>query len=110
MHKALIETTGRFGLIDISGGQTVRSRRPNVVIYTHFLQQRFAIKQIRVLCSTLKEEATDEQFVAYLKESDGDVELATKSFLAAFDAEYSGEIERAPARRKPPAAAKAGEG
>lgn len=88
MIKILAETKGAFQLNDMAhhAGQRLRSHRPGVVENTHFIQDRIGRGQIRVI-SELKPEATDSDFVGYVKESDGDMQLAIDAFLAEFGAE-----------------------
>lgn len=84
MKKLLVETTGNFSLIDGTRGLVdIRSTRPTVVVSTSFVQNRIALGQIKVLAE-LPEEATDEDWVKFLEESDGDVDLARESFVSSF--------------------------
>lgn len=102
--KALIETTGHHGLFDVIGGQRADCRRPSVVVFTGFFQERQSIGQVRTLCATLRDEATDAEFVGYLAASDGDMELAVSSFIAAFGTEDKTPVsKKAGTRRGAPA-------
>lgn len=84
MSKLLVETTGEFELVDFDQrGAIVAHDRPSVVMATTFIQSRTSLGQIRVL-DTLTDEATDEEFAKYVKESDGDLELAISSFKTAY--------------------------
>lgn len=87
MIKILAETKGSFQLVDLTyKGQLIRAQRPCVVENSNFVQDRIGRNQIRVI-SELKDEATDAEFVAYLTESKGDMDLAVDSFLSEFGKE-----------------------
>lgn len=81
--KYLMETKGQFQLVDYATDNTIQADRPSVIEMTRFFESRVALDQIRVL-GKLKDEASDEEFVKYLAESEGDMELAVDSFLSAF--------------------------
>lgn len=84
MSKLLVETTGDFELVDFDqNGAIVAHDRPSVVVPTTFIHTRTSIGQIRVL-DTLTDEATDEEFAKYVKDSDGDIELALSAFKTSF--------------------------
>lgn len=82
--KILAQTKGEFLLFDTATSQEIPHNRPAVVDRSHFFDARIAIGQIQVLHPELKDSATDEEFKKYLKESDGDIDLAVESFLSAF--------------------------
>lgn len=83
--KLLIETTGNFKLLN--GGFEIPENRPCVPpVINHFIQSRISLGQISILAK-LKDEATDEDFLGYFKEADGDSVLAVASFEAAFGLE-----------------------
>jgi hypothetical protein len=84
--KMLVVTTGQFSLQCMDSKQVIHSARPCVIFQTEYLSNRLALKQWRMLAH-LKDEATDEEFVEYLKESGSDRELAIQSFIAAFGAD-----------------------
>lgn len=82
--KVLLETTGKFSLTDPSARNVViRSSRPTVVEKTTFVHQRAILGQLRHL-GDVNDDATDAEFKNYLTESDGNVQLAIESFLAAY--------------------------
>lgn len=84
MTKLLVETTGPFELVDYSEGMTIIAHdRPSVATNSTFVQSRTALGQIRVL-DNLTDEATDEEYAKYLKDSDGDQELALSAFKSAY--------------------------
>lgn len=82
--KLLAETTGAFGLIDLSTGQSLKSHRPSVVPLSGFLTARIALGQVAKVAD-VPDDATDEDFEAYWLDSDGDKDLAVASFLSKFD-------------------------
>lgn len=90
MIKLLAETKGAFQLNDMAhhAGQRIRSHRPGVVENTHFIQDRIGRGQIHVIAE-LKDTATDADFVGYVKESEGDMQLAIDAFLAEFGTEVA---------------------
>lgn len=87
MIKLLAETKGSFQLLDLGHhGQSIKARRPSVVVNSNFVQDRIGRNQVRVIAE-LKDEATDEEFASYLRESDGDIALAVDSFISEFGKE-----------------------
>ncbi|MER8983964.1 hypothetical protein [Mesorhizobium sp. M0843] len=87
MNKLLAETKGSFQLHDLAHmGQRLRANRPGVVENTFFIQDRIGRGQIRVIAE-LKPEASDDDFIGYVKESEGDMQLAIDAFLSEFGAE-----------------------
>lgn len=83
--KLLVRTTGPHMYLDIANGQEINAFRPSVVERTVFTQTLLAAGKIDLNSANLKDEATDEEFVKYLKDSDGDVDLAVSAFLKAFN-------------------------
>lgn len=83
MSKMLVATTGEFSLQCMDSKQVIHSSRPCVITPTEYLQNRLALKQW-VMLAHLKDEATDEEFVEYLKECGSDRDLAVESFVSAF--------------------------
>lgn len=94
----LLETTGSFQLID-ELGQLVPAHRPAVVEFSNLLQSRAVKGEILVVSNRLKTEATDAEFAKFWSESEGDRELAIKSFLSAFELEAE-VVESAPKTTK----------
>jgi hypothetical protein len=82
--KALVETTAPILIMDSLTGDVVEWNRPSVVTWSSFLEGRAGARQIRVLNPHLKDETSDADFVQYLKDSDGKMDLAVASFLAEF--------------------------
>lgn len=82
--KLLAETTGSFGLLDLSTGHALNSHRPSVIPRSPFIDSRIALNQI-VKVADVPDEATDEAFEAFWNESDGDRDLAVASFLSTFE-------------------------
>lgn len=86
MSKLLVETTGEFMLVDYDQkGLIIEHNRPTVTEPTTFVQTRTSLGQLRVVAE-LTDEATDEEFAKYVKDSDGDIELAVDAFKTSFSA------------------------
>lgn len=84
MSKLLIETTGDFMLMDNSTGAEIHWNRPTVCPRSNFIGARTAMGQIKVLSNELSEDATDEEFGAFLLDSKNDKELAVSAFISKF--------------------------
>lgn len=97
MTQVICETTGDFQLVDYGNeGRIVPAFRPAVATLTSFLSQRAAAGQLRVIAN-VSDEATDEEFVAYLKDSE-DVSLAIAAFTDAYSVESKAAAKPAPAK------------
>lgn len=96
--KLLAETTGPFGLLDLSTGHTLNSVRPSVIPRSGFIDARIALGQV-VKVADVPDEATDEEFEAFWRDSDADRDLAVASFLSKFDPDAAKE-PAAKAQRK----------
>lgn len=83
--KMLVETSGQFQLQDMNVNPLISAHRPTVVENTNFVQHRVALDQIKIL-GKLKDEATNEDFMGYMKDSE-DVALAVASFMSKFGLE-----------------------
>lgn len=81
--KLLVQTTGAFSLIDPITGDDVMRRRPSVVRSSTFIGDRVARGQIKVFSNELSDDVTDQVFADWLKESDGNIDLAVASFVEA---------------------------
>lgn len=81
--KLLVETSGKFQLFVPGDGQFAHANRPSVVVPSHFFDQHVARGRLKLL-HQLKDEATDAEFFAHLKESKGNVELAVAAFLSTY--------------------------
>lgn len=58
---------------------------PRVVVWSHFLEARTGKGQLKILASDLPELATDEDFQAFLADSDQKEDLAVASFVSQFE-------------------------
>ena len=96
MKKLLIQTSGQFGLIDTATGTDISAFNPTVVSASPFINLKVDAKVIEVMWE-LKPEATQEDFLGYLAESEGDTELAVESFLSKYgvDEEDTEEVRAA---------------
>jgi hypothetical protein len=81
--KILAETTGEFMINDLSTGDALYSSRPGVIELSPFIESRIAINQIRKV-EDVPDEATDAEFEAFWRDSDGKRDLAIDSFLSKF--------------------------
>lgn len=77
----LIETTGKFLLIDPFFRKEIAHDRPTVVKFTSFIQDRLANGQLNLLAGDIGDERTDEEFLAYWLENP---EIAVEAFLSEF--------------------------
>lgn len=83
MKKILAHTTGKFMLLDGMSGDELDAFRPSVVRQTPFINTRVGLNQVEIVAE-LKREATDAEYVRFLKEADGDFDVANESFLAVY--------------------------
>jgi hypothetical protein len=95
--KLLVETTGKFMLLDLGGNQQVPSQRPGVVARNTFIETRVAGDQLTIL-GQVSDEATDAEFAKYWAESE-DRDLAIESFMAAYPHEPKPAPAPAPKKR-----------
>ena len=84
--KQIIETTGSFQLYLPAPGFFAQAHRPSVVHIAAFFEQHAAAGRIRVL-GQVNDDATDEEFVKYVEDPKGDMDLAVAAFISAFPAE-----------------------
>lgn len=96
--KSLIQTTRPILLIDPTTRQIVTHNRPHVVDFSSFFEARTGKGEIKVITADLPAAATDAEFEACLKDSDGDVELAVAAFLSI----VAPEPEQAPKPKPKP--------
>lgn len=90
MTRSILETTGDFQLIDFETNTLIRFQGPTLVEQadTAFIQARITIGHLKLI-GVVNDEATDEELLKYIKESDGNYELAVASFMSAFPVEGS---------------------
>lgn len=84
MAKLIVQTTGNFMLIDPVNRAEIDADRPTVVVRTNFVSARAALGQLEILSTDIRDDATDAEFVEFLKGSDGNVILAVASFVDSF--------------------------
>lgn len=106
--KNIVKTTGDFSLRDTTHRLIdIKMKRPTVVFPTPFVQERIATGALELL-GVVNDDATQEEMLEYLKESEGE-ELAIASFLSAFPVEKPSIVPPpipAPAEAKPAQVAK----
>lgn len=83
-QKIIVATTGPFALMDFSTGDEAHHARPSVVTKSQFINQRQGLGQLKVLSNVLRAEATDAEFVKYLKDSE-DENLAIAAFVEKYE-------------------------
>lgn len=98
--KVLIETTGEFMLVDPHVRFEIPADRPSVAQPTPFIHDRAARGQIRILATDLPANTTDEDFLGFWMESDGEQELAVASYLSQFEVEEKPAPKRGRGRKK----------
>jgi hypothetical protein len=97
MKMLLVETLGRFMLLDPNNLVEIRSKGYTVVPFTNFVD---AMRGDRLtVIAELKDTATDAEWRNYVTESDGDLELAKASFLSSFGKDAEPQLP-IPAPRK----------
>jgi hypothetical protein len=102
MHPVLVETTSDILLVDPHSGDLIENNRPSVVAWTSFVEARIGVGQIRLIAGRLIETATDEEFLKYFAECEGNLDLAVESFLSEFElVEAVGEKSETTATTKP---------
>jgi hypothetical protein len=92
--KLLVETTGPFQIYYPIPEQFARADRPCVITQSNPMSVAIAEGKLKLL-GTVNDEATDEEFLAFLKDSKGK-DLAVASFLSKFSDD---EPEPKPARK-----------
>lgn len=80
--KLLVETTKKISLLT-DMGESIGSSTPHVVADASFVERRIARKELRII-GTVSDEATQDEFIEYLRASEGDRALAVAAFLDAF--------------------------
>lgn len=86
--KIVVKTTGSFSLIDSLHGQEIPKDRPVVVYHSTKVAQFLKRKQVEKVCDIPKdvwEEATDEGFVPFWTESQGDEDLAIAAYISSLE-------------------------
>lgn len=81
--KAIVKTTGNFGLYDLAFQQGIEANRLAVVKITPFINMRMGLGQISTVKGDIPEGANDVDFQKFLEEAEGDQELAIESYLAS---------------------------
>jgi hypothetical protein len=76
----------------------LNATRPSVIPRSGFIDARIALGQI-VKVADVPDEATDDEFEAFWRDSDGDRDLAVASFLSKFDPEAPQAPAPKPSRR-----------
>lgn len=96
--KLIVTTTGSFSLMDFTQKVDINKGKPTVVKSTHFIQERLGMGHLKLLAQ-ISDDATQEEMLAYLTDSEGDVELAVAAYLSKFDEPTPAAAPKAKARR-----------
>lgn len=84
--KLLVQTTAPHMYLDMTQHlQQVQAFRPSVVVNSPYIQNLIAATKVTIVCASLKDEATDEEFAKYVSESEGNIDLAVSSFVKTFN-------------------------
>jgi hypothetical protein len=81
--KMLVETAGRYQLMDNDTRTLIRHEGYTVVSRTTFVDKWVMLGQIKFVAE-VADAATDAEWREYVKASDGDLQLALESFKANF--------------------------
>lgn len=82
--KLLIKVTADHLYIDPSNAQVIQAFRPTVVENSNYIAQLLAAGKVRLISNEVKDEATDEEFEKFLKDSDKKEQLAIDAFMSKF--------------------------
>ena len=106
MSKLIVETTGKFMLVDMMGKQSVEWNRPTLVQSSHFINERCANGQIKVIAEDIPEAGCDEDFAKFLADSK-DVDSAIANYCTTLGAKEEAQVVAvAPKAKAKPAAKK----
>jgi hypothetical protein len=81
--RLLVETAGAFQLNDSQTRTLIRATGHTVVVQSPFVEQRCALGQLYV-AAQVNDDATQEEWLAFVKECEGDTTLAIESFKSKF--------------------------
>jgi len=96
--KILVETTGDFQLVHSELHELVRAQGYSVIEKSQWANARVGIGQLLVKAQ-LNDEATDEEWLETVRETDGDMELAVASFTDRFPADAESAKRPEPASK-----------
>lgn len=72
-------------------GETVYGNRPSVATFTEYLKAQIAESQVEILAKGLPMEATDDGFLEFYREAEGDIDLAIDSYCSTFKIDRDGK-------------------
>jgi hypothetical protein len=98
VSKALVENVGAFEYLIPESGEYIRFQGATVVRMTGFISSKIATGQVR-LVGALTKDATDDEYIKYIRDSGGNHALASASFLS----KYGVSAEPVPIPAPPPA-------
>lgn len=100
--KLLVKTRGPYSLVDPYSLQMIRKNGWTVVSLTPFIEQQRGY-QIETVAE-LPNAATDDEWLEYVKASDGDLDLAKASYMSKFEGKSDEPAAPvSPATEAPPA-------
>lgn len=83
--KLLVSTTGNFMYRSPITGHIVEADRISLVGNCNFYQEKIAQGVVKCHARDLPDEPSDAEWLAWLKASDGNEDLAVASFVSKFD-------------------------
>lgn len=81
--KVIAKTTKPIMLIDPYTREYLETD-PKLVRWTQFFEARTGKGEIEILASNLPDDASSGDFLDYLRDSDGQVDLAVSAFVSSF--------------------------
>ena len=93
--KVLVETTSNIMLLDPNTGDAIDDVVPTLTVWTAFLEARAGLGQVRVLHRGFTEDATNDEWLEYLKACEGKLDMAIQSFVSKYG------LQDAPGTKKP---------
>ena len=85
--KMLVSTIGDFMLRSSHTGDELNWQGISLVRDCPFVQSKIALNVVKCHATNLKDSATTEDWQNWLKESEGNEELAVESFVSAYTIE-----------------------
>lgn len=93
--KLLIATTAAHLYVDPTNGMVVEPFRPTVVPNSQYIAVLMAANKVELIAKDLDDDATDEEFEKFFKESDNKADLAIDSFVSKYST--APKVEKGPA-------------
>ena len=84
--RMIVETSGPFMIINPFTREEIEADRPCVVSAHAFITEKLGSGALKLHAADLPDTATDPAWLAWLKASDGKIDLAVASFVSSFEA------------------------